>query len=220
MTGDQTFYSFAATLIPALLFGTVRTALTPQSIGQRAQELLAEWISDARAGFQAGWAAYEEYHAGTNPEAREREQRKTPADTRARRLAQDKAFQEMVTNKLEPESRRVAATRLRREAFTIVAAVSLALAAEGAALYGAIVESPGTAIRDTVVIAVLIGMTSTALAAFWPWIRHLSPRSRIVSGICCVVALALSATLVLRGLSQQAPQNKSTGTRNSSHSSR
>jgi hypothetical protein len=202
MTGNQTFYSFAATLIPALLFGTVRTALTPQSVGQKAQELLAEWISDARAGFQAGWAAYEEYHKETVPEA--------PAERRARRLAQDEAFQEMVTDKLESDSRRVAATRLRREAVTIVVAVSLALAAEGAALYGAIVGSPGTAVRDTVVLAVLVGMMSTALAAFWPWMRHLSTRSRIVSGVCCALALGLSMALVLRGFSQQPRHNTST----------
>jgi hypothetical protein len=198
---DQTFYSFAATLIPGLLFGTVRAALTPRTVTQLAQDLLDEMLPDAKrghhAGFRAGWEAYTEAHPPEGELLTEDE-----AAKRAMRRAMDESFKNIVEERLEPESRAEAATRLRRQGAAIVLAVFFSLAAEGAALYGAIVGNPSGLIRDSVVVAVLVGMTSAALAAFWPWIRHLSMRYRAISGIACALALALSAFLVIYGFSQ------------------
>ncbi len=199
MPASTTFYSFAATLIPGLLFGTVRAALTPRTIAQRAQELIHERIPLLREAAAAGYDAGTKYTLESDPEAAERVAGVGKQNQRRqKRESLDEIVSEAIVD-MGPEARREASEHLRIQAVAIVAAFAVSLLVEGAALYGAVVGNPGAFIRDTVVAAVLAGMTAAALAGFWPWIRHLSKRSQAVGGAGVALALALSMFLVLNG---------------------
>jgi hypothetical protein len=199
VTGDQTFYSFAATLIPGLLFGgVIAERFRPRSLEEvsaaETAKLKEKITEDAEARVKAAVRANPSF-AGIDPSQID------AVEQRVTRSAIEEALAPLMEPTIAPAGRQVAGRRLQTQALGVILAIVAAIVAESYAIYGAIVSNPGVFTRDIVIVAVVFGMTAVALALALPWLTHIKRPLLLGTVGMCFVASATGVGLLIRAKS-------------------